>query len=113
MTGTTAVCSVTQRLRDALLDVSGVTPELLFGDPDGDGGDGGAGGGTAEELEEDLQLVDDLGFDSVMLMELKSRLEQHFPALGELTLPEVLPSLRTVGSIVGFLKRRLSSAGAL
>ncbi|MEU1231241.1 hypothetical protein [Streptomyces sp. NPDC005828] len=102
--GTTTVGTVAPRLRLALLGVSGVTPELLDGD-------------APEEydgaLDEELQLVDDLDFDSVMLLELKCQLEQRFPELGELSMPEILPELRTVGSILGLLTRRLAAVGAV
>ncbi|MER7540007.1 hypothetical protein ABTX77_35305 [Streptomyces sp. NPDC097704] len=102
--GTTTVGAVAPRLRLALLGVSGVTPELLDGDaPEEDDG----------ALDEELQLVDDLDFDSVMLLELKCQLEQRFPELGELSMPEILPELRTVGSILGLLTRRLAAVGAV
>ncbi|MEV7601800.1 acyl carrier protein [Kitasatospora sp. NPDC089797] len=97
-TGTTAG-AVTRRLRAALLSVGEVTPELLFGE---------AADGPEQELDGELQLVDDLGFDSVMLMQLKSGLEQHFPELGGCTLPEILPYLHTVGSLSDYLVLRLS-----
>ncbi|MDH6129093.1 phosphopantetheine-binding protein [Kitasatospora sp. GP82] len=103
-TETSTDCPVTLRLQDVLLAVTGMTPELLFGDSAEE---------FAPELDEDLQLADDLGFDSVMLMELKFLLEQHFPELGELSLPEILPSLHTVGSLTDCLKRRLSPVEAV
>ncbi|GAB2721719.1 acyl carrier protein [Kitasatospora kifunensis] len=99
MTTGAADRTVTRRLQAALLAVSEVTPELLFGEPDG---------GFADELDGELQLVDDLGFDSVMLMEFKSGLEEHFPELGEFSLPEILPHLHTVGSLVDYLALQLS-----
>ncbi|AUG78892.1 hypothetical protein CFP65_4137 [Kitasatospora sp. MMS16-BH015] len=103
-TGATAACTVGPRLQAALLAVSEVTPELLFGEPEA---------GFGAELDDELQLVDDLGFDSVMLMEFLHRLQEHFPALGELSLPETLPHLRTVGSVTEFLRRRLPRAEAV
>ncbi|MBJ6999573.1 MULTISPECIES: acyl carrier protein [Streptomyces] len=102
--GTTAVGTVVPRLRLALLGVSGMTPELL----DGDGAEEYDG-----ELDEELQLVDDLDFDSVMLLELKFQLERRFPELGELSMPEILAELRTVGSILGLLTRRLAVIGTV
>ncbi|MFC9396392.1 acyl carrier protein [Streptomyces sp. NPDC057027] len=102
--GTVTAGTVAPRLRLALLGVSGMTPDLLDGD-------------APEEydgaLDEELQLVDDLDFDSVMLLELKCQLEQRFPELGELSMPEILPELRTVGSILGLLTRRLAAVGAV
>ncbi|MGW5425223.1 hypothetical protein [Streptomyces sp. NPDC003943] len=105
--GTVTVGTVAPRLRLALLGVSGMTPELLDGD---------ATEGPEEydgALDEELQLVDDLDFDSVMLLELKCQLERRFPELGELSMPEILPELRTVGSILGLLTRRLAALGAV
>jgi acyl carrier protein len=101
---TAAGRTVPLRLQAALLSVGEVTPELLFGEPEGE---------FTPELDDELQLVDDLGFDSVMIMELKSRLEQHFPELGELSLPEILPSLHSVGSLVDYLERRLPPVEAV
>lgn len=47
-----------------------------------------------------------------MLMSLKASLEEHFPELGGLSMPEVLPSLHTVGTLLEYLNRRLAPAGA-
>ncbi|MFL0396943.1 type I polyketide synthase [Streptomyces albus] len=62
------------------------------------------------ELDEELRFYDDLGFDSVMLMELKHRLEARFPEVGELSLPEMLSSLVSIGSLAGYLRGLLTPA---
>ncbi|MFI6847848.1 phosphopantetheine-binding protein [Kitasatospora sp. NBC_00085] len=101
---TTAPASVTLRLQAVLLAAADeLTPDLLQPEP---------GGPCEDELDEELQLADDLGFDSVMLMSLKASLEEHFPELGGLSMPEVLPSLHTVGTLLEYLNRRLAPAGA-
>ncbi|MDG9714257.1 type I polyketide synthase [Streptomyces sp. DH10] len=64
---------------------------------------GAVGGYQPEELTSELRLYEDLGFDSVMVMELKNRLEQRLTGLGELTVQDLLPRLSTVGDLVGFL----------
>jgi acyl carrier protein len=67
-------------------------------------------GGEAGELDADLRFYDDLGFDSVMLMELKYRLETRFPELGELSLPEMLSSLVSIGSLADYVRGLLAPA---
>ncbi|MGP3977401.1 type I polyketide synthase [Streptomyces sp. 8N114] len=67
-------------------------------------------GGAPSELDEDLRFYDDLGFDSVMLMELKYRLEVRFPELGELSLPEMLSSLVSIGSLAAYVRGLLAPA---
>ncbi|WP_338696862.1 beta-ketoacyl synthase N-terminal-like domain-containing protein [Streptomyces sp. Q6] len=64
---------------------------------------GQVGGYPPEELTPDLRLYEDLGFDSVMVMELKSRLEERLTGLGSLTVQDLLPRLSTIGDLVGFL----------
>ncbi|WP_035793665.1 acyl carrier protein [Kitasatospora mediocidica] len=51
----------------------------------------------------DARFYDDLGFDSVMLMQLKYRLETRFPELGELSLADMVGSLLSVGTLVEYL----------
>ncbi|MDQ0939590.1 beta-ketoacyl synthase N-terminal-like domain-containing protein [Streptomyces sp. V1I1] len=69
-------------------------------------------GGRHDELDDGLRFYDDLGFDSVMLMELKYRLEVRFPEIGELSMPEMLSSLVTVESLIGYLSEQLNAAVA-
>ncbi|MBO8193158.1 acyltransferase domain-containing protein [Streptomyces oryzae] len=67
-------------------------------------------GGTPTALDESVRFYDDLGFDSVMLMELKYRLEARFPELGELSMPEMLPSLVSIGTLAAYLRGLLTPA---
>ncbi|MFF3323707.1 beta-ketoacyl synthase N-terminal-like domain-containing protein [Streptomyces sp. NPDC002889] len=69
-------------------------------------------GGRLDEFDDALRLYDDLGFDSVMLMELKYRLEVRFPEVGELSMPEMLASLVSVESLIGYLGEQLTTAVA-
>ncbi|MFD4141044.1 beta-ketoacyl synthase N-terminal-like domain-containing protein [Streptomyces sp. NPDC058572] len=69
-------------------------------------------GGRLEEYDDALRFYDDLGFDSVMLMELKYRLEVRFPEVGELSMPEMLASLVSVESLIGYLGEQLNAAVA-
>ncbi|MEU4497990.1 type I polyketide synthase [Streptomyces sp. NPDC023998] len=69
-------------------------------------------GGRHDELDDTLRFYDDLGFDSVMLMELKYRLEVRFPEVGELSMPEMLSSLVSVESLIGYLSEQLNAAVA-
>lgn len=69
-------------------------------------------GGRHDELDDGLRFYDDLGFDSVMLMELKYRLEARFPEIGELSMPEMLSSLVSVNSLIVYLNEQLSAAVA-
>ncbi|MEV6398582.1 beta-ketoacyl synthase N-terminal-like domain-containing protein [Streptomyces sp. NPDC051907] len=69
-------------------------------------------GGRHDELDDALRFYDDLGFDSVMLMELKYRLEVRFPEVGELSMPEMLSSLVSVESLIGYLAEQLNAAVA-
>lgn len=69
--------------------------------------------GTPEhEIQDDLRFYDDLGFDSVMFMELKYRLEERLPVLGELSIPEMMSSLVTIESLVEYLRGQLTSVAA-
>ncbi|AQU68945.1 type I polyketide synthase [Streptomyces niveus] len=50
------------------------------------------------------RLYEDLGFDSVMIMELKNRLEARLAGIGSLTVQDLLPRLSSVGDLVAFLR---------
>jgi acyl transferase domain-containing protein len=58
------------------------------------------------------RFYDDLGFDSVMLMELKTLLEERLPALGELSLPEMMAALVSVDTLVSHLDEQLALSRA-
>jgi [acyl-carrier-protein] S-malonyltransferase len=57
----------------------------------------------------DLALRGDLGFDSVMVMQLTFQLERCLPALGKLSLPDMLDSIVTPATLVEYLRGQLSA----
>jgi acyl carrier protein len=57
----------------------------------------------------DLALRGDLGFDSVMVMQLTFQLERRLPELGKLSLPDMLDSLVTPATVVEYLRAQLSA----
>ncbi|WP_042428640.1 type I polyketide synthase [Streptacidiphilus anmyonensis] len=69
-------------------------------------------GVDAAEVGRYDRFYDDLGFDSVMLMELKTLLEERLPALGELALPEMMAALVSVDSLVSHLDEQLALSRA-
>ncbi|AXL92988.1 polyketide synthase [Streptomyces sp. CB09001] len=71
---------------------------------------GQVGGYEVGELGPLLRLYEDLGFDSVMVMELKKRLEERLPVLEALTVQDLLPRLATVGDLVEFLREYCAPA---
>ncbi|MER6128495.1 acyl carrier protein [Streptomyces sp. NPDC001795] len=56
-------------------------------------------------LTPEQHLQHDLGFDSVMLLQLKGRLETRFPALRDVSLPDLLLGVRTLGALADRLER--------
>ncbi|MFE7995278.1 acyl carrier protein, partial [Streptomyces shenzhenensis] len=50
------------------------------------------------------RLYEDLGFDSVMIMELKNRLEARLAGVAGLTVQDLLPRLSSVGDLIAFLR---------
>lgn len=73
---------------------------------------GQVGGYEPEELGPYLRLYEDLGFDSVMVMELKNRIEERLPALAGLTVQDLLPKLASVGDLVDFLREHCAGGPA-
>ncbi|OIJ96818.1 type I polyketide synthase [Streptomyces monashensis] len=69
---------------------------------------GQVGGYEVAELGPYLRLYEDLGFDSVMVMELKNRLEERLPALADLTVQDLLPKLASVGDLLSFLREQVA-----
>ncbi|GAA1997814.1 acyltransferase domain-containing protein [Catenulispora subtropica] len=61
----------------------------------------------------DAALRNDLGFDSVMLMRLKFRLEQQIPEVGRIALRDMLEYLVTPGVVADFLRLQLAAAPAV
>ncbi|MFJ6569136.1 type I polyketide synthase [Streptomyces sp. NPDC091292] len=62
------------------------------------------GGYTDAAIGPHDRLYEDLGFDSVMIMELKNRLESRLAGIGTLTVQDLLPRLSSVGDLVAFLR---------
>ncbi|MFJ1705661.1 acyl carrier protein [Kitasatospora sp. NBC_00374] len=60
-------------------------------------------GGGRPAVPVDARFYDDLGFDSVMLMQLKYRIELRFPELGELSLAEMVDSLVNCSTLAEYL----------
>ncbi|WP_434597764.1 type I polyketide synthase [Streptomyces sp. A5-4] len=74
---------------------------------------GQVGGYAPDEIFPHLRLYEDLGFDSVMIMELKNRIEDRLPEVGALTVQELLPRLSSIGDLATFLGERVSSSTAV
>ncbi|MFE5887501.1 type I polyketide synthase [Streptomyces sp. NPDC056462] len=70
------------------------------------------GGHDPEQVHDHDRLHEDLGFDSIRVMELKARIEDALPRLGTLPIEDLLAGLRTVGDLVGFLRERHVAEGA-
>ncbi|WP_327371075.1 type I polyketide synthase [Streptomyces sp. NBC_01217] len=62
------------------------------------------GGYTDADIGPHDRLYEDLGFDSVMVMELKNRLEDRLAGIGTLTVQDLLPRLSSVGDLIAFLR---------
>ncbi|MFI9062680.1 type I polyketide synthase [Streptomyces sp. NPDC053429] len=61
------------------------------------------GGHPRERVVPEARFHEDLGFDSVMIMQLKNRVEARLPRAGEVSVQQMLPALRSVGSLAAFL----------
>ncbi|MFS4097348.1 acyltransferase domain-containing protein, partial [Streptomyces sp. AF1A] len=73
------------------------------------------GGYPVAELTAGARFYEDLGFDSVMIMQLKDRIEARLPQLGELSVPDLIPALRSIESLaahLGALPEAEAAAGA-
>ncbi|TXS52118.1 hypothetical protein EAO69_44540, partial [Streptomyces sp. me109] len=55
------------------------------------------------------RLYEDLGFDSVMIMQLKNRIEQQLPRGADITVPQLLPALKSVGTLAAFVRELTST----
>ncbi|MFE6359069.1 type I polyketide synthase [Streptomyces sp. NPDC057806] len=64
------------------------------------------GGHDPASVHDDSRLHEDLGFDSIQAVELKTRIERELPLLGTLPVEELLESMRTVGDLVRYLRDR-------
>ncbi|MFJ9567881.1 type I polyketide synthase [Streptomyces fuscichromogenes] len=57
-----------------------------------------------EQVHAQARFYEDLGFDSVMIMQLKDRIERHLPHTAGLSVQQLLPALRSVGSLAAFVQ---------
>ncbi|MFE2131216.1 type I polyketide synthase [Streptomyces amritsarensis] len=62
------------------------------------------GGHPPERVVAEARFYEDLGFDSVMIMQLKNQVEARLPRVGEVSVQEMLPALRSVGALAEFLR---------
>lgn len=60
----------------------------------------------------EARFHEDLGFDSVMIMQLKNRVEARLPHVGEVSVQQMLPALRSVGSLAEFLGGLIAARSA-
>ncbi|WP_441250992.1 type I polyketide synthase [Kitasatospora sp. McL0602] len=67
------------------------------------------GGYTVAELGTHSRLYEDLGFDSVMVMELKTRIEKKLALAEAVPVQDLLPHLGSVGTLIGFFEERRSN----
>ncbi|WP_405887207.1 acyltransferase domain-containing protein [Streptomyces sp. NBC_01136] len=63
-----------------------------------------------EQVDAAARIYEDLGFDSVMIMQLKDRIEQRLPQAAGITMQQLLPALRSVGTLA-VLVRELTGTG--
>jgi acyl transferase domain-containing protein len=70
------------------------------------------GGYATDEVSRQSLLYEDLGFDSVMIMELKDRLQERLDGLETISVQDLLPRLSSVGDLVDYLQDRAGSAVA-
>ncbi|MFE9446524.1 type I polyketide synthase [Streptomyces sp. NPDC006602] len=66
------------------------------------------GGHDPAHVHDHDRLHEDLGFDSIRVMELKTRIEDALPQLGSLPIEELLAGLRSVADLVGYLRGQLA-----
>ncbi|MFF3712738.1 type I polyketide synthase [Streptomyces phaeochromogenes] len=67
------------------------------------------GGYDPTALSPDSRFHDDLGLDSVALVELKERLTERLPAVGALPVQDLLPRLTSLGELIGYLRQETSA----
>ncbi|EMF55906.1 MULTISPECIES: type I polyketide synthase [Streptomyces] len=70
------------------------------------------GGYATDEVSRQSLLYEDLGFDSVMIMELKDRLQERLDGLETISVQDLLPRLSSVGDLADYLQDRAGSAVA-
>ncbi|MFG2648281.1 type I polyketide synthase [Streptomyces sp. NPDC048436] len=69
------------------------------------------GGYAPDEIALRARFYEDLGFDSVTIMQLKTKVEAALPELGELSVQQLLPHLASVGALIDFLRDRPAQDG--
>jgi acyl transferase domain-containing protein len=67
------------------------------------------GGYDPTVLSPGSRFHDDLGLDSVALVELKERLTERLPAVGALPVQDLLPRLTSLGELIGYLRQETSA----
>ncbi|MER7764243.1 beta-ketoacyl synthase N-terminal-like domain-containing protein [Streptomyces sp. NPDC097619] len=70
------------------------------------------GGYEAARVRAGARFYEDLGFDSVMLMQLKDRIGTRLPQAAGVTVQELLPAMSTVGALAAFLAEWTGTAVA-
>ncbi|MGW0576029.1 type I polyketide synthase [Streptomyces sp. NPDC002920] len=70
------------------------------------------GGYAPDEVSRQSLLYEDLGFDSVMIMELKDRLQERLDGLEAMSVQDLLPRLSSVGDLADYLQDRVGTAVA-
>ncbi|MGR4880729.1 type I polyketide synthase [Streptomyces sp. LARHCF249] len=70
------------------------------------------GGYPPERVVGEARFHEDLGFDSVMIMQLKNRVEARLPHVGDVSVQQMLPALRSVGSLAAFLGDLIAARSA-
>ncbi|MFI2375383.1 beta-ketoacyl synthase N-terminal-like domain-containing protein [Streptomyces sp. NPDC018964] len=70
------------------------------------------GGYAPDEVSRLSLLYEDLGFDSVMVMELKDRLQERLSGLETMSVQDLLPQLSSVGDLVDYFQDRLGTVVA-
>ncbi|MGW0748087.1 type I polyketide synthase [Streptomyces sp. NPDC002587] len=70
------------------------------------------GGYPPERVVREARFHEDLGFDSVMIMQLKNRVEARLPRVGEVSVQRMLPALNSVGSLAEFLGDLITAGSA-
>ncbi|MEV5873040.1 type I polyketide synthase [Streptomyces sp. NPDC052101] len=70
------------------------------------------GGYAMGEIALRARLYEDLGFDSVTIMQLKARVEAGLPESAELSVQELLPHLSSVGALIEFLREHTAATAA-
>jgi acyl carrier protein len=69
------------------------------------------GGYDVSALSPHSRPQEDLGLDSVTLIELKARVEARLPSLGPLPVEELLGHLSTLGDLIAYVTARAAQGG--